>query len=121
MDLGSPGPGQELAAEADAEDGPAGGGVGAGEVEQGGEVAAAVVVVGVHGPAQDQEAVMVGGIGGEVDAGLRVQRGDPGRARRHPLADQAGGGGGVVLEDQDAWPHRRVAPNIGLPTGLRPT
>ena len=110
MDLGAPGAGQELAAEADAEHGPAGGGVGAGEVEQGGEVAAAVVVVGVHRTAQDQEAVMVGGVGGEVDAGLRVQGGHPGRARRHPLADQAGGRGRVVLEDQDARPHRPPAP-----------
>ena len=109
MDFGPPGPGQELAAEADAEDGLAGGGVGTGEVEQGGEVAAAIVVVGVHRPAQDQEAVMVGGVVGEVDADLRVQRGDPGRARRHALADQAGGRGRVVLEDQDTWPHRSPA------------
>ena len=45
---------------------------------------------------------MVGGIGGQIDAALGVQRGDPRRARRHPLADQAGRRGRVVLEDQDA-------------------
>ena len=45
------------------------GGVGAGEGEQGGEVAAAIVVIGVHGAAQDQQAVMLGGVRRHIDAG----------------------------------------------------
>ena len=104
-DLGPPGAGEQLAAQADAEDGLAGRGIVAGEVEQGGEVAAELIVVGVHGPAQDQEAVMTGGILRQVDAGLRVERRHLGGARRHPLADESGRRGRVMLEDQDAWAH----------------
>jgi hypothetical protein len=105
MHLRTPGPRQELRAQADAEHRLRGGGKGAGKLEQCREVAAARVVVGVHDASQDQQAVMLGGVRRQLDASLRSQRGHARRPCRHPLADQPGGRGRVVLEHQDPRPH----------------